>query len=137
MGCLSYPCTINAFLRPGCPPLQPRRFMSRLSLLLPRQPLRPLPSLRRYFLPRLPIGISPSALDFGLSKRERLLLQLLSADEQGYLHSHALGSIPNAAYFAVCLSSCTRNTLAQAVLTCLRVPNLYCCCPTATPLKCK
>jgi hypothetical protein len=75
---------------PAAPPLRPRRFMSRLSLLLPRQPLRPLPSLRRYFLPRLPIGISPSALDFGLSKRERLLLQLLSADEQGHLRAPTL-----------------------------------------------
>jgi hypothetical protein len=45
-------------------------------------------------------GTSTSALESGLSKRERQLLQLLSADEQGHLHSHALGSIPNAASFA-------------------------------------
>lgn len=35
-----------------------------------------------------------SALDSGLSLREKQLMQLLSADEQGKLHSHALGSVP-------------------------------------------
>jgi hypothetical protein len=35
-----------------------------------------------------------SALDSGLSKREKQMLQLLSPDEQDHLHSHALGSVP-------------------------------------------
>jgi hypothetical protein len=47
--------------------------------------------------PRL-AGQSPvpvSALDSGLSKREKQMLQLLSPNEQDHLHSHALGSVPN------------------------------------------
>lgn len=59
----------------------------------PSQPCAPdahLPTIR-------PPAPSPatSALDSGLSLRERQLLQLLSADEQGHLHSHALGSAPS------------------------------------------
>ncbi len=36
-----------------------------------------------------------SALDSGLSKREKEMLRLLSPDEQGHLHSHALSSVSN------------------------------------------
>jgi hypothetical protein len=60
------------------------------ALASPSQPVLPdahQPAIR-------PLTSSPgnSALDSGLSLRERQLLKLLSADEQGHLHSHALGS---------------------------------------------
>jgi hypothetical protein len=65
-------------------------------------------------------GTSTSALESGLSKRERQLLQLLSADEQGHLHSHALGSIPNAASFAGgsrSVATSNLNTLSSSIAT--------------------
>jgi hypothetical protein len=65
-------------------------------------------------------GTSTSALESGLSKRERQFLQLLSADEQGHLHSHALGSIPNAASFAGgsrSVATSNLNTLSSSIAT--------------------
>ncbi len=61
------------------------------SRLLPAcQPLAPTPHTST-------LSPGASALDSGLSKREKEMLRLLSPDEQGHLHSHALSSVSNTA----------------------------------------